>query len=77
MSTNAEGGDGNNFIGFPHGTDGGSSSDLSIIGDYYQDTRDTLPNGGGDSQPNGGRNEESRFVYKTELLVREADLDVT
>ena len=42
MSTNVEGGDRNNFIGFGHETDGGSTSDVSVIGDYYQDTRDTL-----------------------------------
>ena len=69
MSKNAEGGDRNNFKGFENGNDGGSSTDISMTGDYYQDTRDTVTN--------GGMNEESRFIYRTELLVREADMDVT
>ena len=69
MSRNAEGGDRNNFRGFETGNDGGSSTDISILGDNYHDSRDTVTN--------GGMNEESRFIYRTELLVREADMDVT
>ena len=69
MFRNAEGGDRNNFRGFKTGNDGGSSTDISILGDNYHDSRDTVTN--------GGMNEESRFIYRTELLVREADMDVT
>ena len=69
MSRTTEQGDRNNFIGFPPVNEEGSMSDISILGDNYHDSSDTIPI--------VGRNDESRFVHRTELLVREAEQDVT
>ena len=69
MSRTTEQGDRNNFIGFSTGNEEGSMSDISIMGDNYHDSSDTLPI--------VGRNDESRFVHRTELLVTEAEQDVT